>query len=137
MSWLIDDVKRRHFIMALLKTKGNLDQTARLIGMESKSTRNLVKKHGLEKFLAVLRFADAQGKSGSNKILEKYERRSAEVEEAVSRSLTLVNATMDVDKLLGEILVIQAQYAEDLDGPMERWRSRNVYKSGHATELKG
>ncbi len=134
-SWSLWDCDRRHLCFALAKTRGKLLPAAVLLGIDDKSLRNKVKRFGLEKYLEVLRFAEKIRKLSDRSILDRYERKTMEQEEAVSRALTQI-ATMDLDILLAEVLQWKALYEADIEGEEEdKFLKRKAFKTSYDAGL--
>ncbi len=118
-GWNLEALKRRHLVMCLIHTGGNVHQAGRLLGINSKSIRNMAKHHQLEKFLILLRMAVSKGAKINRLKLDNYWDKNRAYEGIVDRSLCHINHAFDADLLLKEIVDLNFVYNEYLHQPCD------------------
>lgn len=131
MSWHIHDLKKRHLIFCLLHTRGNVAETARLLGLTDKSVHHWLRDFSLERLLMLLRSAVARGEPIKTPGLKEYARHNAAFDEIISKTMVQVNQSIDVDFLLKEIRDLKFIYAQTLEEHQEEdFRARPAYPGG-------
>lgn len=129
-AWNIKDLKRRHLVMCLLHTGGNIMKAARYMGMTAKSINNQVNQFSLKRLLMLLRLAQVQGRKVDDIGLKAYAQSNAAQEGIINRTLCNINQGFKLDGLLKEISDLKFVYEKSIDTPVEgeEVRERRAFK---------